>query len=633
MSASNIRAGRAFVEILANNKPLQAGLKRAQAMLRGFGAVVNQTGKWLSGLGAAAVGGLLAKTKVFADMGDELAKASVRTGIAVENLSELKYAAEQSGSNLADLETSLRSMSRTLVDAAEGSDSAQQALRRVGLSVGQLSKMSPEEQFKAIADGLANIDNPTKKAAAAMDIFGKSGTQLLPLLADGAKGIQALQDRAKRLGITMSTADAKAAEAFGDALSDLAVQAKAVIFNVGAVVARTIMPFITAAIDAGAKVVAWVKQNRELVSTIFKVAAGAAAAGAGLVIVGAAIAAIANPIGAVIAALGVGAVGFFNFTEAGGEAASWLMEKFREMGAWMIEVFGAVSAAIAAGRWDVAFKVLWAAVQVAVQTGFNWLVDKWEGVKIRVVGLWNETWAAVLRIMGVVLHGISVAWIETVAALKKVWATFKKWHATATNEMADKFAKAWVSMTAESEAQAKQQRAYLEDMRKKEQGAIDAGAKEELNAAEKDRSNARLAESLANQAAMASVEKDLADAWAKARASRDDAVTQSQKQLDDAKRELADSIQEANGLKPLPSGGGPRRPDPKQFEGLGESLNLKAEQQAKMLESRGTFNAAAVAGLGQTSWQAKLVEGVGKMVKEVQGLRSDMQENAGVSVA
>jgi hypothetical protein len=71
-------------------------------------------------------------------------------------------------------------------------------------------------QFKVIGDNLAKVTDATTKASLAIDVFGKSGTQLLPLLADGEKGLQALEDRARDLGLTFSQEDADAATKFGD---------------------------------------------------------------------------------------------------------------------------------------------------------------------------------------------------------------------------------------------------------------------------------------------------------------------------------------------------------------------------------------------------------------------------------
>ncbi|MFB3892449.1 MAG: hypothetical protein ACE15C_10560, partial [Phycisphaerae bacterium] len=162
---------------------------------------------------------MLASTKVFSKMGDDLAKMSARTGFSVETLSELGFAADLSGASMEVLENGIRKMQRTLVDAAQGSKSAQDALAMLGLAVADLAGLSPEEQFKLIADRLAKIEDLTIKAAAAMELFGRNGTELLPMLSGGAAGIERLQEQARKLGLTISTEDAKAAERFNDILS------------------------------------------------------------------------------------------------------------------------------------------------------------------------------------------------------------------------------------------------------------------------------------------------------------------------------------------------------------------------------------------------------------------------------
>ena len=120
-SSQGIRAGKAFVELFADDTKLVRGLKAAEKRLKAFGAGVQSIGTKLFGLGAAAVAPLLATTNVFADMGDQLAKMSARTGISVEALSELGYAAEQSGADLETLEGGVRKMQKFLVEAAQGS--------------------------------------------------------------------------------------------------------------------------------------------------------------------------------------------------------------------------------------------------------------------------------------------------------------------------------------------------------------------------------------------------------------------------------------------------------------------------------------------------------------------------------
>ena len=83
-STGAIRAGRAFVELFADDSKLVRGLKRASAKLRAFGESVRNMGLKLMGLGAAVATPVLA---LRADgMQDRIANATERTAKGVEGL-------------------------------------------------------------------------------------------------------------------------------------------------------------------------------------------------------------------------------------------------------------------------------------------------------------------------------------------------------------------------------------------------------------------------------------------------------------------------------------------------------------------------------------------------------------------
>ncbi|MCL4733285.1 hypothetical protein KJZ71_05865, partial [Patescibacteria group bacterium] len=168
-----IRAGRAFVELGVSDK-LSAGLKAAQKKLEAFGEGLRSIGTKMAGIGVAAITALLGTAKAFSDSGDALDKMSARTGVSVEALSELGYAADLSGTDMETLENGLRVMQKTLVEASQGSKGANEALARLGLTVQDLAKLSPDEQFKLLADRISRIQDPAARAAMAMELFGKA---------------------------------------------------------------------------------------------------------------------------------------------------------------------------------------------------------------------------------------------------------------------------------------------------------------------------------------------------------------------------------------------------------------------------------------------------------------------------
>lgn len=192
----------------------------------------------------------------FANAGDELIKMATRTGISVEALSELKYAADLSGTSLEAIEFSSRKLSGSIVELARGNAQVTQTFDILGLSWKELQGLNPEEQFMRTAMAVASIEDPTIKAAVATDVFGKRGTELLPLLAGGAEGLEKLRGEARKYGVTMSTEAAKASEEFNDNVSRLSTSFKGLQYSIGSAflpvlnnLVNSITPIITRIAD------------------------------------------------------------------------------------------------------------------------------------------------------------------------------------------------------------------------------------------------------------------------------------------------------------------------------------------------------------------------------------------------
>lgn len=170
---------------------------------------------------AAISGAVIASTKLFADAGDALGEMSTKTGISVQSLSELKYALEQSDSNIETFETGITQMSKFMSELKGGSDQASEAIKMLGLSTKDVIGLSTEETFMKIGEAVAKIDDPMRRVALATELFGKQGKDLLPFLEQGKNGMEALRKKAKELGITFSKEDAQAADDFNNSLNTL----------------------------------------------------------------------------------------------------------------------------------------------------------------------------------------------------------------------------------------------------------------------------------------------------------------------------------------------------------------------------------------------------------------------------
>jgi len=392
-----IRAGRAQVELSVDRSALVAGLRRAQASIQRFGANVASVARGFAVASGAIAGPLAGAVAMAGSAGDQLDKMARRTGLSVEALSELSFAAGRSGTDLAAIEKSARQMTRQLRLAQQGSKQASLAFADLGLNVDEISAMHPDQAFRAISAALAGVEDPMKRAAIATELFGRSGTALLPMIAD----LDALTAEAQRLGLTMSTEDAQAAADYTDAMGDLQSVLKRVAIEIG----NALLPVVTDAAKAIAAavvpIIAWVRENRYIVAIAAAVAAallliaGALAAVAtvasivsfiigGLIsamtALAAVFAAITSPIGlAIIAAVALyGTLGYLlSRTQVGQRVLGALGETFRRVAGYIAEFGRAMWAAISAGNWQAALELAQSALLVVWTTTKNKMLDIW----------------------------------------------------------------------------------------------------------------------------------------------------------------------------------------------------------------------------------------------------------------
>lgn len=260
-----------IVRIGADVTQMKVALKGAAAKLKAHSAQFRKAGMAMTVAGGAITGAVGLMVKSYMSAGDEVHKMALRTGIGTEALSELKYAAEISGASLDDVEKGVKKMSKTIMDAKDGLATYVRAFDRIGLQAEDLIELSPEDQFDKIARAIANVENPTIRAATAQEIFGRAGTKLLPLFAAGEEGLDALRQKARDMGIVFDQEAADKAAVLTDSLTTL----KGSFSGVSMSIANTLAPVITTIVDkisdVAQKVKDWMKEHPKLAGTIMKV--------------------------------------------------------------------------------------------------------------------------------------------------------------------------------------------------------------------------------------------------------------------------------------------------------------------------------------------------------------------------
>jgi hypothetical protein len=448
-SSSNlggIEAGRAYVRIGTEESELVAGLDKAAARVQKFGAAVRGIGLQAGFAGAAVFAPLAAASGAYAQHGEQLDLNSKKTGVSVEDLSTLGYAAQQSGVDTDSLTVALNKMGRTLTQAQQGSRQATDAFRTLGIDLQSLTRLNPDQRFKAIADALADVSDPSVRAAEAMAIFGRAGAQLLPLLDQGSSGIQAMEDHAKALGLQWSGPDAAAATQFSQALRDMWDVGRRLVELIGSAVAPVMKQAAQLLTVAGVGAQNFIKNHQELLQTIVKVAGAVVLFGGGLIILGTtiqvagiAIGAVAsvlgifvtalttiwalfNPVtlGIVLIARGLSLLGIqFGFvSKAGQTMANYLKGVWASIKTDALAAFGGIHDAIAGGDWALAAQILWSVLQLEFAKGVGQLKLLWNGITKPLLTTWNNVVYGIWDAWEIVRAGLENGWSHTVAFIE-----------------------------------------------------------------------------------------------------------------------------------------------------------------------------------------------------------------------
>jgi hypothetical protein len=226
-----------------------------------------------AGLGLAAFGvGVIALAGDAAESAAKLYQLSQSTGVSVEALSRFQYAAKQTGTDTQAMVTGLERMSKSAFAAATAPAGAANAYTRLGVALrdSQGNLRSTESVLLDLAERFSKLPDGVAKTALAMQIFGRGGAALIPFLNEGKSGIQELIDQADRLGVTMSTTAAEAAEKFERELGVLRGAAE----GAGNRLMEDLLPALTAVANASQQ---WLSDQRN-VETLRALADGAAGA-------------------------------------------------------------------------------------------------------------------------------------------------------------------------------------------------------------------------------------------------------------------------------------------------------------------------------------------------------------------
>lgn len=384
--AKQSNLGQAIVFITGDLGGLNKALKDSQKLIKqNMGEILNvvkDVGEKMAVAGAAITAGLGLAINSVQKLGSEIHDLALKSGASTEMLSGLKYAAEQTGTTIDAVAVAFKKMQKTIGtgQAEEGAapGGGHSAIAQLGIDMAALQRMKPDQQFLAIAAALRQMGAGTAQAALAQQIFGRSGTDVLPMINDETMSLDDFIKKAQKLGIVLSQEDANAADAFGDNLNNL----KQSFTGLMEKAITPILPMLTQFVEYATGIIVavkdWVSTHKKLAAEIVL---GAGALGLLLTLVGG----VAVILPSLVTGLGMLAAAF---------SALWLP---------VLTATAVIYAGVLAWQDNLG--------------GFrDWLMPFMENMELVFRGGWQRIW-----------DGIVLDFKIDIELIKKEWVDFQNW--------------------------------------------------------------------------------------------------------------------------------------------------------------------------------------------------------------
>lgn len=379
-----IKAGRAFVQLFADDTQLIRSLKSAEKRIHSWAGTTAKIG----GMTGAAGGAVLAPiTKLFSDAvsrGSDLDKLAKRFSTTTESVSVLATGFERAGVSMEGFEGFLDGMASKITEAANANQPLIENLdsMRQKLDPNVMMRQKPDQWIDTIAEAIQRTTSDLDKLQLA-DRFGVK--ELLPWLKKGTAGVNEL----RQIGLKglVTTQQGEQAKQIMDAYTEGLLSVKMMLLEVGMALFPTAggISELSGKIREGtATATKWIRDNKDLIKSITLISIGVVAAGAALVafapIIGAAGTAIGvlttvlttclgvvgilfSPAGILIAGAAAAGVAFATLTDNGKASFSALSDGSDNMKTNFTEAWEGIMSALKSGDMEGAMKIATAGIE------------------------------------------------------------------------------------------------------------------------------------------------------------------------------------------------------------------------------------------------------------------------------
>lgn len=464
MSAGGIRAGRAFVEIGANDRELQQTILRVRARLQSLAGSLTAIGGGLIGAGTGILGAMAWPLKLAADM--EFAESQFATllgsmdeakGLLAE-LSEFAASTPFEFPDLAEAGRILLSYGSTSAGVIRELKQLGEVAAATGAPINELAGLfgKMRQNGRLMGDDLNQLgDRAIPMIEGLAEHFGIAEEEVRDFVSKGKVSFNdfvVVLNKATSAGGRFAGGMENASKTLIGRWSTLKDNIAAALRPLGQALLPIVGTIVTQLTTAAQVIGAFIEKNRDMAVIVAAVGGGLiilggvlASAGvtmfavAGLIatvasaltvlsgvlssVAGAFVAIVTNPwaigIAAVVAAI-VGLLGYFGKLEpmwqsmksSAASAFTTIQNSLFELGSVMLQTWRGVSDAVAAGDMEAAFAIVTSGIELVWARTLGAMNQAWSDWITPFRDAWTDAATYVAQLGGVAFYGVQAVWAE-----------------------------------------------------------------------------------------------------------------------------------------------------------------------------------------------------------------------------
>ena len=461
-----------FGSVMVDNKKANESIQKTDSLAsklgKGLGAGIKTAAKWGAGLVAGAtVGGtaLLGVANKSADTADRVDKLSQKVLMSRQGFQEWDHIMNQSGVSIESMQGGMKKLNKMMTDAASGSEKSVGVFKSLGISMQELKTMTPEQAFERAVLALQKMPEGAQKAQLANELFGRSGSELAPIINATSEDVEQLRKDAHNLGLVMSDEAVDAGVLFGDTMADVKDSVSMAFVDIGTQVMPLLQTFaewlrgnmpqikatlaivfnyISIAVGIAVNifnnyllpviqgVVAWIKTNWPQIKEVISITLNAAKNS------------IEMFVNIVKGIWNIFKTYILDYVKLAFNTIKRVIESVLNTIKGIIKTATSIIRGDWKGAWDgikQIFKGVWDSIKsilkgaieaVKITISAAWTAIKlvtstiWNGIKSNISNIWNGIKSSISNVISSIKNGISNTWNNIKNTTSKVWEGIKK---------------------------------------------------------------------------------------------------------------------------------------------------------------------------------------------------------------